>query len=165
MNDQNNTLNLAVCSRKIRSRIGRISALVLLPVLLASLSTAVQASSASATTAHYAQTCYSTTGFWACLSSTEYSNGSTAWSVGRNYTCYDNFFIYGVASNCWNHTEGSYWDNGYWEDWANTSWSVNGTALGPFGSKTCVYLRLDIAPNGAHSQRAFTATKFAFQSC
>ena len=165
MNNQDNTLNRQTRSSKIRSRIRRITALAALPILLAGLATVIQEGSASATTAHYAQTCYSTTGFYACLSSNEYANGSNSWSTSRNYWCSDNIAIYGVASNCWNHTEGSYRNGAYWEDWANTSWSLNGTALGPFGYKTCVYLRLDIAPNGAYSQRAWSSGKFAWQSC
>ena len=141
----------------------RFVALLAVPLMLAGASTVTLGSPAfAATPTHgaYAQTCYSTVGYSACLHSDEYWNGSTSWSAARSYSCSQSALLY--AGSCDTHTEGSYRDGAYWEDWADTSFT---TSVSPV-EKECVYLRLDIAPSGAHSVRAWASGPILwFQSC
>jgi hypothetical protein len=153
--DTRHTYRLAVRVAQVLA--AAIGAATMAVAVLPAAANASPAAAASSGAVH-AQTCYSTVGFSACLAANEYWNGVSAWSSGRSYWC-SNWPIY---SSCNNHSEGSFWDPSYnaWENWANTSIQSNTLV------KTCVYLRLDISPNGHQSTRAWEGAAIPlWQSC
>jgi hypothetical protein len=96
------------------------------------------------TQAAMAGTCYQTANYRTCLTSVQgYRLNQAASSSNRAYSCVD--FALG-PTQCLDHEEGSYWNSaaGAWEDYVNTAYS---TFAAP-ALKNCVYIRLDIAPNG-----------------
>lgn len=136
--------------RRLRPRVIRLACTI--AGVAAVAVTSLPAVTNAATPSAYAQACYSTIGLTSCIESTESWNGSSAGSTGRFYWCSN---VPLAISDCHNHLEGSYWNGalGAWEDWANVSYK---TAISP-NVKFCVYLRLDVRPNGQHWSRAWAS--------
>ena len=136
--------------RRLRSRVIRLACTI---AGVAAISvTSLPAVTNAATPSTLPRTCYSTVGLTSCIESIESWNGASAWSTGRFYWCSN---VPLAISDCHNHLEGSYWNGalGAWEDWANVSYK---TAISP-NVKFCVYLRLDVRPNGQHWSSAWAS--------